>query len=150
MEPDSNGIETASERGRLIRDAVVFQGKLVVDGIRDLVLLPVSLIAAVVSLVGKGNSPGPEFYDLLRLAKRSERWINLFGAVEKGESGKIANPDGQSESISDLDALVSRVETFLVDEYNRGGVTAQAKERMDAALDSLRGMRERIGRGKAA
>lgn len=46
--------------------------------------------------------------------------------------------DGKPESIPDLDALVSRVETFLVNEYNNGGVTAQAKARMDAALDPLR------------
>jgi hypothetical protein len=31
--------------------------------------------------------------------------------------------------------MVSRVESYVVDEYRRGGVTAQAKERLDKALD---------------
>ena len=146
MEPGSAGTGAGSGRGRIIRDVLVFQGKLVVDGFRDVVLLPVSLIAAIFSLIGKGKAPSSEFYDLLRLAKRSERWINLFGAVEK----RTAGSDDEAERVRDLDALVSRVETFLVDEYNRGGVTAQAKARMHTALDSLRGMRKRIGPGKAA
>jgi hypothetical protein len=37
-----------------------------------------------------------------------------------------------------MDDIVSRVESFVVDEYQRGGVTAQAKSRIDEALDRLR------------
>ena len=33
--------------------------------------------------------------------------------------------------------MVSRVENFVVDEYRKGGVTKQAKERLDKAIDSL-------------
>ena len=43
-------------------------------------------------------------------------------------------PDG------DIDAMVSRVESFVVDEYRKGGVTQQAKERLDRAIDSLHKM----------
>jgi hypothetical protein len=135
MEPEPTEVETRKERWTLIRDVLVFQCKLVVDGFRDLVLLPISLIVAIVSMIGKGPSPGSEFYDLLRLARRSERWINLFGAIEKREPGAT---DDEPAATQDLDALVSRVETFLMDEYRRGDVTAQAKARMDAALASVR------------
>ncbi len=143
MEPEPTKVEIKNERWILIRDVLVFQCKLVVDGFRDVVLLPVSLIVAIVSMIGKGPSPGSEFYDLLRLARRSERWINLFGVIEKKDP---TPPDDQQATTEDLDALVSRVETFLVDEYRKGGVTAQAKQRMDAALDSLQRARKRLDR----
>jgi hypothetical protein len=37
-----------------------------------------------------------------------------------------------------MDDIVSRVESFVVDEYKRGGVTAQAKSRIDEALEKMR------------
>ena len=39
--------------------------------------------------------------------------------------------------------MVSRVETFVVDEYRKGGVTRQAKDQLDRALDSLHKMASR-------
>jgi hypothetical protein len=148
MEQEPIELETGSERWPLVRDVLVFQCKLLVDGLRDLVLLPVSLLVGIVSIIGKGKGspPGKEFYDLLHAARRSERWINLFGAAgNRAEDGRDAARD-PSATTPDLDALVGRVETFLVEEYRKGGITAQTKARMDAALDSLQGARERIGR----
>ena len=122
------------DRWTLIRDVAVFQVKLLFDGFRDLLLLPVSLIAGIVSLVRGGVRPGPEFYDLLRVGHRSERWINLFGAASRVH-GPAADDD--KFPIEDVDKIVSRVEAFVVDEYRKGGVTAQAKDRLDSALNSL-------------
>lgn len=149
METEPTEVHTKNERWPLMRDVLAFQCKLVVDGFRDLVLVPVSLITGLISLIGKNGVPGREFYDLLRVAHRSERWINLFGAVEKEESHETGTPYPTPATTPDLDALIARVESFLVEEYRKGGVTAQAKERLDAALDSLDGVRNRIGRGRA-
>ena len=128
---DSNG----PDRWTLIRDAAVLQFKLTVDGLRDLILVPVSLVAAVASLVsGKDGSPGPHFYKLLAAGKRSERWINLFGAYENAPDDVIAKNQFDDASIDDI---VNRMENFVVDEYKRGGVTAQAKARIDKALNAM-------------
>ncbi len=148
METEPAEVGARNERWPLIRDVLVLQCKLVVDGFRDLVLVPVSLIAGLVSVIGKGGVPGREFYDVLRVAQRSERWINLFGAVEKRESHETGAADTTPPGTPDLDTLIARIESFLVDEYRKGGVTAQAKERLDAALEALDGMRNRIGRGQ--
>ena len=119
----------------LIRDVGVMQVKLLVDGFRDLVLLPASLIAGIISLVkSKDGKPGPQFYELISVGKQSERWINLFGALRN------APEDIQTEvnfGNADMDDIVSRVETFVVDEYQRGGVTKQARDRINQALDAL-------------
>ena len=120
----------------LIRDLAVLQVKLIVDGFRDVVLLPASLIAAALSLGRSENGvPGPQFYRLLAVGKQSEHWINLFGALENA-------PEGIDESDAfgnkGIDDIVSKVESFVVEEYRRGGVTAQAKSRIDEALEKMR------------
>jgi hypothetical protein len=148
MEQEQAELKTGNERWPLIRDVLVFQCKLLVDGFRDLVLLPVSLLVGMVSIIGKGRGspPGREFYDLLHAARRSERWINLFGAAGEREQERADPARGEYTTTPDLDAVIARVESYLVEEYRKGDITAQTKARMNAALDSLQEARERISR----
>ena len=122
------------DRWTMMRDIAVFQVKLVVDGLRDFLLVPASLIVGIVSLFGDDGKPSSHFYDLLKLGKRSERFINLFGAL-KHSPGPIE--DAEQEDDASIDDLVQRIETFVVDEYRRGGVTSQAKQRVDEALNAI-------------
>lgn len=122
-------------RWMLIRDVAVLQVKLVFDSLRDLLLVPVSIIAAIVSIVKGGDKPGPQFYDLMHLGKESEKWINLFGAAEHGRPSTAVSDRFAGR---DIDAMVSRVEAFVVDEYKKGGVTSQAKDHFDKMLDTVR------------
>ncbi len=123
------------DRWTLIRDAAVLQFKLVVDGFRDLLLVPASLIAAVVSLLDNNDGrPGPQFYRLLALGKQSERAINLFGAFDNAPPGVREEFDFGEMNIDDL---VVKVESFVVDEYKKGGLTKQAKSRIDKAIDAM-------------
>ena len=125
----------------LIRDVAVLQVKLVVDGLRDLILVPASLIAGIVSIARMNDGkPGNEFYALVGVGKQSERWINLFGALRN------APPEVLEEAHfgdADIDDIVARVESFVVDEYRRGGVTAQAKDRLEKAMAAMQRRRNR-------
>ena len=134
MRDDSQSTDQPTDRWTLLRDIAVLQVKLVVDGLRDLVLVPVSLIAGIISLVKSGDEPATEFYDLLKMGRRSERWINLFGAAER-----VHGPASGDDQLlpEDIDALARRVESFVVDEYQKGGVTKQAKEQVDKAINTL-------------
>ena len=126
--------ENEHDRMTLARDIAVLQVKLIVDGLRDFILVPISLVAGMISLFRAGDPSGNEFYNLLRVGKRSERWINLFGAADRvaePTDPKVKFPD------EDIDALVGRVESFVVEEYRSGGVTKQAKDQFDQLLDSL-------------
>jgi len=136
VETETNSIEDGQmpDRWTLIRDILVLQLKLVVDGLRDFILVPVSLIVGIASLIKGGDSSGSQFYELLRTGRRSERWINLFGAAERVYGPSIEEDRFPTE---DIDVMVSRVESFVVDEYSKGGVTRQAKNQLDRALDSL-------------
>lgn len=124
-----------SARWTLIRDVAVLQAKLLVDGLRDLILLPASLIAGIVSLVsGEDGKPGNHFYRLLAIGRESEHWINLFGALRNApEDLEVPEPFPDA----DIDKLLARVETYVVEEHKRGGITAQAKNRFDKALDAI-------------
>jgi len=132
--------DAGPDRWTLIRDVAVLQLKLVVDGVRDLVLVPASLIAAVVSLVrGSGGRPGPQFYQLIGIGRQSERWIDLFKAYEHAPQ-ELRNEHTFGER--NMDELVARLESFVVEEYKRGGVTAQAKDRIDKVLDAIQRSRD--------
>ncbi len=135
MEIDPEKKEAGLERWTMLRDLGVLQIKLIVDGLRDIVLVPLSLVAAVISIAsGKDGRPGPQFYQLLAWGKQSEVWINLFGAVKNA-------PEEMEQTIpfrdKDIDDIVGRLESFVVDEVKRGGVTTQAKERLDKLLDAV-------------
>ena len=127
----------------MIRDIAVLQVKLIVDGLRDLILVPASLIVGIVSLSKtRDGVPGPEFYKLVSVGKQSERWINLFGALKNAPPEILEeNPFGNA----DMDDIVSRVESFVIDEYQRGGVSAQARDRMYKAMEKMRLKRKKEG-----
>ena len=120
------------DRRTLIRDVAVFQFKLIVDGLRDLVLVPVSLIAGIVSFVSaRDDVPGSQFYELLEVGKQSEHWIDLFGALRNAPRevrNRVRFPE------ENMDQILDRIETFVIDEEKRGGITAQARERLERAL----------------
>jgi hypothetical protein len=64
----------------LIRALVLFQFKLLVDGLKDLLLIKAALVAVVLDLLIGGRQRGRFFQALLRGGGRFERWLNLYGA----------------------------------------------------------------------
>jgi hypothetical protein len=120
--------ETADRRWSLLRDVLVFQLKLGVDALRDVLLSPLSLLAAALDLVRGTDRERLHFHELLALGRRSEGWIDLFGAAHGGDD-------------PGLDRVVARVEKLVVEQYERGGITAQAKDAIDRSLDRLSGRR---------
>lgn len=133
---ESDAMSDEPDRRSLIRDAAVFQVKLIVDGFRDLVLVPTSFVAAIISLVNvRAGRPGPQFYRLLGLGKQSERWIDLFAAYRRWPGRDAEKNQDDERSIDDL---VHRVENFIVDEYRKGELTAQARSRLDRAMAAFR------------
>lgn len=127
--------QESTDRRTLVRDVAVFQVKLIIDGLRDLVLVPASLIAGLASLItGHDGKPGTQFYHLLSVGKQSESWINLFGALEN------APPDMEYPAPfpdANMDEIVSKIEGFVIDEEKRGGMTTQARARLQKALDAM-------------
>lgn len=107
MSEEQPGKETRSRRG-IIRDLLVFQVKVWVEGFKDVALVPLSLGAAFIDLLF-GRKPGRgALYGVMRVGDRFERWINLYGPVmaeakgdvkgfaEEDASGHLSLPDEES------------------------------------------------------
>ena len=81
-----------ASRLQLVWDVLLFQAKLVADGLRDLLLSPISIIAGILGLIAGGDDPHQYFRRLLRLGRRTEVWINLFGRHRRGTSDAMIDP----------------------------------------------------------
>lgn len=74
---------TEATRDVTVRDFMIFQLKLLMDGLKDLVLFNLSIGAVVLDILsGKGRRPRL-FYSVLRASERFDLWLNLNGAVER-------------------------------------------------------------------
>lgn len=134
--------EPALERWQLVWDVVIFQGKLLLDGGRDLLLSPLSIIIALYALISGSQTPGRQFYDLMHLGHRTDKWINLFGAAKRIPpsefSEKFLNSFGDENAEDrNVDNLVSQMEELVKRRYEKGGITATAKTNIDKAFDKL-------------
>ncbi|HEV3409421.1 MAG TPA: hypothetical protein VG095_03950 [Chthoniobacterales bacterium] len=118
------------ERWRFLRDVIVFQLKMVVDNLRDLALMPVSLGAAVLDLLFGGKREGALFYKVLRWGAQSERMIDVYSAID--EHGPIAVDPNYT-----IDGVIARLERVVVRECEKGGTAASVKAAMDRAIDEL-------------
>lgn len=113
------------DRWQTFKDVLLFQGKLFVDGLRDVLLSPVSIIAALIDLAVPGNDRGRRFYAVVRFGRRTEGWINLFGAADRHD------PDKEMQGV---DAIADELEALIRYPHRRG----EAKEKANALLRKLR------------
>ena len=119
------GDTDTSNRGALIRNAFVFQLKLMADGLRDLVLLPVSLIATLIGVLRSSDDPEREFLQVIQLGRESEKWINLFGTHDTPED---------ANAIASIDTLFTKLEETLKQQYLTSGISQKVKVEIDEAL----------------
>src|ERR1700716_3578807 len=122
----------AESRWQFIRDVLVFQVKLLLDNVRDFALAPISLGAAIVDLVSRGEREGALFYKVLRWGSHSESVIDVYSAIEHHEPGDFKISPGYT-----VDGVIARLEGVLVRECEKGGTAASIKAAMDRAIDQL-------------
>ncbi|MCZ6889412.1 MAG: hypothetical protein O7H39_13025 [Gammaproteobacteria bacterium] len=99
----------------LLWKLTVFMGKLMADGLRDVILMPISVAAVVAGMVLGGDKPDRYFRQLMQLGRRTDVWINLFGTYRRGATS---------------DKLVKPVEERILQEYGRGGWLSKAEKGM--------------------
>lgn len=109
-------------RARLVLEVIVFQFKLAADGLRDILLVPVSIGAAIVGLLGGGDRPDQYFRKLQRLGRRSEMWLNLFGHRARGNTA---------------DELVRPLEESLLAKMRGGGTLTRSAKHVNRVLDDV-------------
>lgn len=100
---DTDSSRSRPSRRTIIRDLIVFQVKLWLEGFKDFVLMPLSLGAAILDVIFRWATGGGALYAIMRLGNRFEQWVNLYGALEneKDLSHPIQNTlDGPLDSKS--------------------------------------------------
>ena len=118
-------------RWRLMGDLLAFQGKLLVDGLKDLVLSPVAFIAVVIGILSDRHYPARYFDRMMRVGRDFDRWVDLFGTETK--AGHSQEPNGPGG----LDAHISRLKAAITAQQHRGGMTDKARQAIERALDAL-------------
>ena len=114
----------------LIREAATLQLKLVADGFRDALLIPVSLIAALIGVFRGGEDCDREFREVIKLGRRSERWINLFGHQR---------PLDQFHQAGSMDRVLEQVESIVVEQYKKGKSASEAREKVREVVEKEAG-----------
>jgi len=128
----------SSPRSALMREVVVFQIKLMADGLRDLVLMPLSLAAAAFGMARSGEDPEVEFRRVMALGRETEEWIDLFGH-ESGAS--------KASRAASIDQLLDRAGAAVREQHRKGGLSDQASQVIEKALAAAQ---RSLGRNPAA
>jgi len=106
---------TVASRNVTIRDFLIFQLKLALDGGKDIVAFNLSIVAIVLDFIaGRGSRPRL-FYSVVRMSERFDKWLNLHGVMEQLDEDN--NEDGMfGASRAGDDTLIGQIEQLA-----RGG-----------------------------
>jgi hypothetical protein len=100
----------ARARWVVMRDLLIFQVKLAMDGVKDLVFMPLSITAAAIDIFFPGPRPGHRFYAVLTVGERFDGWLNLFGAATTADASRDglfgASRAGSASMLGKLEAMV--------------------------------------------
>jgi hypothetical protein len=121
--------KSSNPSARLIRESATLQLKLVADGMRDAVLIPISIVATLAGLFRGGDEPDREYNRVIKLGRRSERWINLFGHQQ---------PLGRSHPAGSIDKLLHKVEAVVVEQYDKARSSEEASDAISKVLQEIR------------
>ena len=147
MKNDLSSEQPVSEvptRWELIHDVAIFQVKLAIDALRDLLISPISIVAGLIDLVmGRKHFSG-HFYNVLRTGRSSEEWINLFSQAGRWKP-QSDGPDDMG--IGGVDDHIDRLKRLIVEQYRDGTLSAAAKAAFDQSLNAIRrtGFRKNTG-----
>ena len=125
----------------MFRDLLIFQLKLFLDGLKDVVLAPVSIAAFVWDLIpSRKGSPGKTFYGVIRAGEKFDRWLSLYNASQRADP----RTDGMfGESLAGANSLIGKVEEVVRQTVEIGTETvSQARERRAEAVRRKQSLEE--------
>jgi hypothetical protein len=121
-------------RWKFIRDVGVFQFKLFLNNVHNFVQIPLTLVVAVVDLIFKTEPEGGRFYKLLEYGRTIDDSIDIYGVIAHREKSLNASYT--------VDNIVSKVESVIVREYQKGGSAATVKAAVDKVIDEMQARAE--------
>lgn len=125
--------ETKRKAKPLIRAVAILQLKLLLGAGRDLVLIPIALVAALWDLIRLKAHEPRHFRQVLTIGEKTDRWIDVW----------YANHDQTAEPRENVDALLVRVEEVV---RNREEGARQARVLKRWAERQIARARQRAGK----
>ena len=129
--------EPEISRWTLIREMLIFQAKLAMDAIRDLLLSPVSIICGLIDIFKGHTLSKSYFHKLMAFGQQSDSWLNLFGNHNKSAENTDVMGSQKTKVDVTVDQLFLQVESLLKDQHGKGGLTASAKATIDRYLNKI-------------
>jgi hypothetical protein len=150
MTDKSSQARSSSPYWRLLRDVLVFQGKLALDGLRDLLLSPLSIMLAIAGAILSPEDPHCYLRRLMKFGLKSDQFIKLFEHPDPAQDGSrdesdllgglSSNAGLSHETFSNAkssNTYVKQLEDLLVSAYNKGGIIRGMKEGTDDVVRML-------------
>jgi len=109
-------------RWRLAGDLGVFELKLAIDGLKDIVLAPLAVAAVLADMVMPEKSRGIFLRAVIRIGERFEAWLNLYGVGRRMKARSILHEGGS-------DVIVDYIESTALDLHR--GIKARKKKPED-------------------
>src|SRR5665213_373623 len=123
QEPDPHA------RWKFIRNVAVFEAKLSLNNFHNFFQIPLTFAVAVFDLIVRGKTEGSRFYKLVEVGRTIDDSIDIYSVIEHRE--RSLNKDFS------VDAVISRLESVIVREYEKGGTAASVKQAVDKAIDGM-------------
>jgi hypothetical protein len=118
------------DRWVIVRDLIIFQIKLLLEGLKDIVVSQISIGAAALDLLFPTANRGARFYAVMRAAERFDNWLSLYGATEKAS----ANEDGLfGVSRAGSDSLLGKLEELVLGRKEGAAAEADQSQQRRAA-----------------
>lgn len=127
----SDAPKTSDERWQFWRDVLVFELKMFIGNLRYFALMPISLAAAIIDLVSKGEHEGALFYSVLRWGAHSDQVLEVYSPIRRQLQDSNVNPNYT------VDGVVACLQSVLVRECEKGGTAATIKPALDRTIDQL-------------
>ncbi len=134
-------IDADFSRSALVSRVILFQFKLFADGVRDLLLSPLSIAAGLIGILFAPNNPHYLFDRLLSVGRRTERWINLFD--QYGEEKRDGAARREPTDDHTMDDLAHRLEDAIRRDYASDGITAKTARTFETVLAELKKRHQR-------
>lgn len=118
MSDSPETLPVPANRGVTLRDFLVFQLKLVLDGLRDVVVINCSIVAIIIDLAnGRWHRPRL-FYVVVRFSQRFEDWLRLHHMKGMDMGAQEATlVDDMLDHGPDADELIAGLEDLARREF---------------------------------
>lgn len=104
-------VERVKNNRVLLRDLAIFELKLFLDGVGDLIISQVAIIAVAADILLPTERRGARFYWVMRKAEKWDRWLSLYGAANQADIEQDglfgASPAGSDTLLGKLEAYVT-------------------------------------------